>query len=437
MIPPDLFNMQAEQAVISAALRSADTLDLVGLAPMDFVLATHQQIARAIQHGRSRQHPHSVQAIADCLRAQGHLDAVGGMPALLALLSDHWQPSHEVEAAARIVQHLAVRRDLVAAAGTIARLGYDLQGDLEQQIGDATQALTVSTRRLVAGSTAPLSDALPGWFAMITSDETAGVRTLTGLADVDRITGGLWAGDVTVLAAATSVGKTALALTIADAATQDGTPVLWISLEMPRTQLINRLVAMHTGLDAHRLRMRQITPGQLPAISQAMAALDQQPLLVEDTPTRTLAQIRQTCHQQQARYGQLGLVVIDHLGLIQASGRYVGQRVHEMGELSRGCKALAMELHAPLLVLHQFSRAGAADRTPDHVPVLSDLRDSGNVEQDADNVWLLHRPGKTHTTTLYLAKHRNGPLAQIPLWYHATTTRFRNATDRTEVPYAA
>lgn len=414
------YNLDAERAVIASLFLRADTLDLYGLQPADFYILSHEQIYAAALAVRNHL---TLFTIADELRRRDQLDAVGGRDALNDYQTAYWTPSYETEHCVEIVRECATRRQLILAGGRIAALGYDELRELDEQVGEAHTLLTQATSGGLRTSAIQIAESLPDWYAMVTSTDSEGIRYRTGLHDLDRASGGVWVSDLTTLAAATSVGKTALALTVADHISQEAT-VLWFSMEMPREQLINRLVAMHTGLDAHALRMRKIARHEMPMITQAMDELAKQDLTIDATPERTLAQIRTTAQQHRARRGTMGLVVIDHLGLIKSSGRYAGQRVHEIGELSRGLKALAMDIGSPVLALHQFSREGAAERDPDRVPMLSDMRDSGNVEQDSDNVWLLHRPNKGEKTTLYIAKQRNGPLAKIALQYEMRTTRF-------------
>lgn len=416
------YNLDAERAVLGSLFLRSDALDQYALNPQDFYILSHEQVYAAAM--AARQHL-TMFTVADELRKRGQLDAVGGMDRLVELQTNHWTPSYQTEACVEIVRQCSIRRQIVQAGGRIASLGYDETADLDSQIGEAHSLLTRATLNGSKASAIPIAESLPDWYAMVTSTDDTGVRYRTGFHDLDRLAGGVWASDLTTLAAATSVGKTALALAIADYVSQEA-PVLWFSMEMPREQLMNRLVAMHTGLDAHALRMRRIAREDLRSVTNAIDVLSKQDLVIDDTSTRTLAQIRSTSQQMRAKRGSLGLVVVDHLGLIQSSGRYAGQRVHEIGELSRGLKAVAMDINAPVLALHQFSREGAAERDPNRVPVLSDMRDSGNVEQDSDNVWLLHRPNKGDTATIYIAKQRNGPLAKVPLQYEARTTRFVN-----------
>jgi replicative DNA helicase len=424
-------NMDAERAVIAAALRRVEAADLYALEPLDFFVASHQQIYRSILATR-RADTLSVVAVADDLRRRGELDRIGGLAALANLPGDAWTPSYETDACAAIVRRCAIRRAMIAAGGRIVTMGYAEQADLDEQIGEAHTLLTAATTRASAQNGIAIGDALDSWYDMTTNEDEGG-RFATGLPDLDDLTGGVWGSDLVVLAAMTGVGKSALALSIADHLTAQAVPVIWFSMEMPRAQLINRLVSGYTCIDAARLRKRQIKPSELPAISAAMDEYRGRPLVIDDTPGRTLAQIRAVTQQHRARRGPIGLVVVDHMGLMRASTRYAGNRVHEVSELSRGLKELAMELNAPVLALHQFNRAGGGEDDTSKVPLLSWLKDSSSVEQDADSVWLLHRPGVRSTipleqkaATLYVAKQRNGPIGAVALSYDPATTQYRS-----------
>lgn len=415
---------------ISACYKRPECVALYGLQTTDFYLASHQQTYRAIVACHARE-TYSLGAVVDELRRTGDLERMGGVDTLYPILG-MWAPSAEADEAAAIVKACATRRALIAAGSKIASIGYQEAGALEEQIADAHAALTGATSTHHVTTAPVLGEVIDGWFDMVSSDDGGGLRWRTGLPDLDDISGGLWASDLTVLAAATSVGKTALALSLADSLIAIDAPVLWFSMEMPREQLINRLMSIHTGINAGNLRKRKLAPGDLRKIADAMAELRARPLVI-DCKSRTLAQVRTVAAQQRAKLGQMALVVIDHMGLMRASNRYAGQRVHEVGEISRGLKELAMELNAPMLALHQFNRQGASEADPTQIPLLSHLRDSGNVEQDADNVWLLHRPGtrspntaEQTKATLFLAKQRNDRVGSVALYYDPHTTHYRS-----------
>lgn len=424
-------NIDAERAVIAAAFLRADAAALYALEPTDFWLATHQQIYRAILAVKND--GLSLVTIANYLRQRGELDRAGGMDGLLDIQTSAWTPSYETDACAEIVRRCSVRRGMIAAASKIATLGYQEASDLDEQIGEAHMLLTGATTRAMTHRGVAIGDALDSWYDMATSGGDDGARFQTGLPDLDDLTGGMWCSDLTVLAAATSVGKSALALSMANYLTGKNIAVVWFSMEMPREQLINRVVSIHTGIDAARLRRQRIRSDELPKVGKAMETLRDRPLIIDDTPGRTLAQVRAEVARHRALRGTLGLIVVDHMGLMRSSGRYAGQRVHEVSELSRGLKELAMETSAPVLALHQFNRSGSSEDDPAKVPLLSGLKDSSSVEQDADNVWLLHRPGTRSANydeqtraTVYVAKQRNGPVGSVKLFYDPHTTHYKS-----------
>lgn len=433
-------NLEAEQSVIAGAMMRAESIVSLPLTSDAFYFARHAQIWQAIEAAARRTGVVNVVTVSDALRQAGHLDDIGGLEYLLAL--PDWLPSFELDAAAAIVQALATRRALIQAGGAIAAAGYDERTDLDAQLAQAQALLTAVTSRATPDRAQPIRETLDPWMDALTAGDRDGLYTVTGLRDLDAmLCGGLWRSDLVVLAARPGVGKSALALTIAHHVSLAGGIVPWFSLEMPRDQVLTRLVAMHTGIDAGRLRMRAVRREDLPLIANAINELRRAPLILDDMPTRTLAQIRAGCLKARAQYGDLALIVVDYLGLIRATERYAGQRVNEVGEISRGLKALAMELATPVLALHQLSRA--VEGRTSHVPTLSDLRDSGNVEQDADAVLFIYREelyDKDSDTIgvaeVHIGKQRNGPMGVVPLRFDANTTRFTDLTYRTPDGYA-
>lgn len=430
MTTPELpYNPDAECKVIAACFLRPDATEQYGLVAPDFYLARHQQLYRAILAMR-RAEQYSRTALNDELRRTGDLDRIG-LATVDGILAT-WAPSWETDEAAAIVKACAIRRALITAGGQIVTLAYQEAQPIDEQLSQAQTLLTAVSASHTTSNAVELGDALDTWYTMATSDTGDGQRWQTGFPDLDSVTGGVWASELIVLAAATSVGKTALALSIADHIIANDAPVVWFSLEMPREQLINRLVSIHTGINAADLRLRKLRPGDLPRIADAMELLNRRPLVI-DCASRSLAQIRTATQQQRAKRGKIGLVVVDHMGLMNAGGRYAGNRVNEVSELSRGLKELSMSLNAPVLALHQFNRAGSSEDDPTRIPLLSDLKDSSSVEQDADTVWLLHRPGtrssnpaEQRKAVLYIAKQRNGPVSSIALDYHPITTHYRS-----------
>ncbi|MBC8078178.1 MAG: replicative DNA helicase, partial [Chloroflexales bacterium] len=259
--------------------------------------------------------------------------------------------------------------------------------------------------------------------------EVVGVPT--GYKDLDEVTGGLQRSDLIILAARPATGKTSLALCMAYNVALAGNGTVGVfSLEMSREQLVQRILAMHTGVDTQKLRTGNIRDSDLQGVMEAMGQLSSIPLYIEDSAGLSISDVRSKARRLHAEAG-LDLLIVDYLQLMQGRGGRGDNRVQEVSEISRGLKALARELNVPLIALSQLSRAVEGRAT--HVPMLSDLRESGSIEQDADIVMFIYREelydretDKKGIAEIHIAKHRNGPTAVIPLRFDAATTRFQN-----------
>ena len=266
--------------------------------------------------------------------------------------------------------------------------------------------------------------------------EILGVQT--GYRDFDQITGGLQRSDLIILAARPGTGKTSFAMSIAyNVAMYFQHTVAVFSLEMGREQLIQRLIAMETQIDTHRLRLGQVPDNQLKTVFEAMGRLAQAPIYIEDTPGISIMELRSKARRLQAQHG-CDLIIIDYLQLMSGKGKE--NRVQEVGEISRGLKALARELNVPVIALSQLSRA--VEGRQSHVPMLSDLRESGSIEQDADIVMFIYRDelynkesDKKGIAEIHIAKHRNGPVGVVNMRFDPSTTRFSDLTYRTPEGY--
>ena len=266
--------------------------------------------------------------------------------------------------------------------------------------------------------------------------EVMGVQT--GYRDFDQITGGLQRSDLIILAARPGTGKTSFAMSLAyNVAMYYSNTVAVFSLEMGREQLVQRLIAMETQIDTHRLRLGQVPDNQLKIVFDAMGRLAQAPIYIEDTPGISIMELRSKARRLQSQHG-VSLIIIDYLQLM--SGRGKENRVQEVGEISRGLKALARELNVPVIALSQLSRA--VEGRQSHVPMLSDLRESGSIEQDADIVMFIYRDelynkesDKKGIAEIHIAKHRNGPVGVVNMRFDPSTTRFADLTYRAPEGY--
>lgn len=337
-----------------------------------------------------------------------------------------------IERHARLVEDAALLRRLIEAGGKIAALGYDESEDIEATLDKAEAQLFEVSQRRSTQDFVPISQIVNTLFTQIERlqerrGEVAGVAT--GYTDLDELTGGLQPSDLIILAARPSVGKTSLALSLAyNVAFLSRATVGVFSLEMSRDQLVQRILAMHTGIDMQRLRTGNLRADELNLAFEGMGVLSELPIYIEDTPGLSITEVRSKARRLHAEVG-VDLLMIDYLQLM--SGRRSDNRVQEVSEISRGLKALARELNVPVIALSQLSRA--VEGRQSHVPMLSDLRESGSIEQDADIVMFIYREelydkdtDKKGIAEIHLAKHRNGPLGVIPLRFEARTTRFQN-----------
>jgi replicative DNA helicase len=437
--PEPPHNVEAEKATLGSILLNREAI--VAVAPWllaeYFHFDRHAQIYEAMLACYNARIPPDTRTVSEELRRRDRLDAVGGVPYLSDLV-DTVPTSYHVEYYARIVERTAQLRKLIAAGGKIAALGYDEQEDLESTFDRAEQTLFAVRQQRGAGDAVSLEVSANAYYERIKmrqDGQAADWGRPTQFTDLDKMTGGLQNSDLIILAARPSAGKTALALNIAKNAASAGARVGYFSLEMSRDQLFQRLLAIETRVPTNRLRTADLATDELPTVMEALGRLADLPITIEDTPSLTVMELRSRARRMQARTG-LDLLIVDYLQLMQA--RRNDNRVQEVSEISRGLKLLARELNVPVIALSQLSRA--IEGRPGHLPMLSDLRDSGSLEQDADIVLFIHREemhdretDKKGIAELYIAKHRNGPVGVVPLHFDSNATRFTNLSYRSDV----
>ena len=437
-LPPQ--SLEAEQSVLGAILIDRDAVVEVAefLRPEDFYRQAHGRIYRGILDLFEKREPIDIVTVAEVLERDGDLDGVGGRAYLSSLTSQTPTAVHAVQYA-RIVERKSVLRNLIAAAGKIAGIGYEDPAEIQEAIDRAESELfNVSSRRITAGF-ARLSDLLHAAYDRLDylhahRGEILGVRS--GFPDLDSLTTGFQKSDLVIIAARPSVGKTSLALNIAEhAAVKDKRSVGIFSLEMSKEQLVQRLLSSVANIDADRLRSGFLEEMDFTRLAPAMNSLSEAQLYIDDTPNISTMELRTKARRLQAEAG-LDLVVVDYLQLMQASSTTKdANRVQEVSEISRGLKGLARELDIPVIALSQLSRQ--PEMRNEKEPRLSDLRESGAIEQDADLVLFLwrdqERQGESHAQDqeeikLKLAKHRNGPTGEITLEFRKRQTRFVSST---------
>ncbi|MEI7645470.1 MAG: replicative DNA helicase [Chloroflexales bacterium] len=441
-VRPLPYDIAAERATLGALLLDRDAIIVVApiISPDHFYLEKHAHVYAAMLACYQRREPPDLTTVAAELRRQERLDGVGGLTALGDMAAEVPTAVH-VEYYARAVEQTAVRRRLIEAGAQITAIGYDERMEVDEALGQAEATVLAVAARPSGQTFIPIARLADDLFAQITAaqermGELHGLTT--GIPDLDELTGGLQPSDLIIIAARPGVGKSSLAMTVALNAAIDAAATVGIfSLEMSRDQLMQRLVAMRTGISTKRLRTGAMRADELPQVMETLGFLSDRAIFIEDTPALTITDLRNRARRLHARAG-LSLVVVDYLQLVRAA--HAEGRVQEVGEIARGLKLLARELNVPVIALSQLSRA--VESRANHVPMLSDLRESGELEQAADIVMFIYREelytatGQRGAAQLHISKHRNGPLGVIPLAFDATTTRFAPATPARAATYA-
>lgn len=438
-IPPQ--NTDAEASLLGAILIDSDAIVKIAdeIQPADFYDERHQRIYEAAQTLYERHSPIDVLTLTDQLKNTGLLDMVGGA-AYLTELTNYVPTAAHVERYGDIVSQKALRRRLIKASQSIVGLGYDESKNLQELIEQAEANLFEVSHRHVSQDVVSLESILSESFDRLDElhKDKGKIRGVpTGFKDLDNILAGLQKSDLFILAARPSMGKTALALNLAhNVAIKAGVPALIFSLEMSKEQLVDRLLAMESGVDAWALRTGNLNDADFEKIGHAMGSLSEAQIYIDDTPGITVSDLR-TKARREAHQRPLGLIIVDYLQLMSGGGRYGGEgnRVQEISEISRGLKGIARELNVPLLALSQLSRS-VESRSP-QIPQLADLRESGSIEQDADVVAFLYREeyyrpdtDRKNITDVFIKKHRNGPTGAVELYFDREHQRFRSLDKR-------
>ena len=454
-VPPQ--NIEAEQSVIGAMLIDKNAVSLVTekLMPEDFYRQAHQVIYSAIMTLHSKNEPIDMITLINELKKMNRLDDVGGV-AYITLLANVVPTAANAKYHAQIVEEKSTLRQLVEGGTAIASLGYEGADDVPVIIDQAEKMILRISNRKGSKDFAEISEVLSDTInhiqAVLESRQSI-TGVATGFVDLDKLTAGLHPSDFIILAARPSMGKTALALNIAQnvaiRGAREGQPkkrVAFFSLEMSREQLVQRMLCSEADVDAQRLRAGGDNKDKdndnadlWNKLWVAADLLSNAQIFIDDTPGITIMEMRSKARRLQAE-GGLDLVVIDYLQLMQGtSGRNNSDnRQQEVSEISRGLKALARELNVPVLALSQLSRSVEARQVKK--PMLSDLRESGSLEQDADIVMFLYRDdyykgaeeAPTHITELIVAKHRNGPVGRVNLFFKNECTKFISLARRPE-----
>ncbi|HHW19193.1 MAG TPA: replicative DNA helicase [Firmicutes bacterium] len=427
-VPPQ--NIEAEESVIGSMLieKNAMLTALEILSPEDFYKESHRIIFRRIAEMADKMEAVDLVTLSEKLRAEGELDRVGGM-AELARLANFVPTAANVEYYAKIVAEKAVLRRLIAAATEIAASAYSGQGEVDEILDKAEETIFQIAQRRATQSYVPLKDVLVETLEKLEylashRGETVGLPS--GLGDLDRLTSGFQPSDLIILAARPSVGKTSLGLNIArNVAIKTDLPVVIFSLEMSKEQVAQRLLCSEAAINSQKLRTGFLDEDEWRRLSMALGRLGEAKIFIDDTPSLSVMELRTRCRRVKAEHG-LGLVVIDYLQLMRPSRRQEN-RQQEISEISRSLKGLARELDVPVLAMSQLSRA--VEQRQDRRPLLSDLRESGAIEQDADLVMFLYTDAELeqqNSIELIIAKQRNGPTGSFKLFFSREICRFED-----------
>jgi replicative DNA helicase len=430
-IPPQ--NLDAEKSLLGAVLIDEETLADISehVTIKDFYDKRHAVIFGGMMRLYEKHKPVDLLTLTEELKRKNEIEIVGGS-AYLTELTNYVPTAAHAEAYAELVAQKAVRRRLIKASGEISELGYNEDTTTQELLEKAEAELfSVSDQSLkqdLVSIESILTDSFDRMEELHRNKGTLrGVRT--GYRDLDNMTAGLQRSDLIILAARPAMGKTTLVTNLAyNVATIAKQPVLFFSLEMSKEQLVDRMLADASGVDAWNIRTGNLSDDDFSKLSEAMGEMAEAPIFIDDTPGMTVLEIR-TKARRAMHEQPLGLIIVDYLQLMQGSGRSEGNRVQEVSEISRGLKLIARELNVPVVALSQLSRS-VESRSP-QIPQLADLRESGSIEQDADIVMFIYREAyynpeteRENLTDLIIAKHRNGPTGKIELYFHPERLRF-------------
>jgi replicative DNA helicase len=442
-IPPQ--NLEAEQAVLGAILLEAEALitAMEKLKAEDFYSVSHQRIYDAMVTLNDDNEPIDLVTLTARLQDLSQMDEVGGVM-YLAKLANSVPTAANVEYYAQIVEEKSILRRLIRTATQIVSSGYATEDDVGALLNDAeARIMEISSRRAAHGFIS-IRDVLMEVFEKVEFLYTnkGGVSGIpSGFIDLDKMTNGFQPNDLIIVAARPSVGKTAFALNIAqNVAVRSTETVAIFSLEMSAPQLVQRIICAESNVDATRMRTGELKGDDWEKLSMAIGALSEAQIYIDDTPGITVSDIRAKCRRLKKERG-LGMILIDYLQLIQGRGKAGENRQQEVSEISRTLKQIARELEVPVIALSQLSRG--VEQRQDKRPMMSDLRESGSIEQDADIVAFLYRDDyydkeseKKNIIEIIIAKQRNGPVGTVELVFLKNYNKFVNLDRSHDAAYA-
>jgi len=433
-LPPS--NLEAERAVLGACILDREAfVDVTEfLSPDDFYDLNYRDVYNVMLEMARHSRPVDMLTLSAELQDRGLYDKLGGQ-SFIASIIDSTPTAANAEYHARIVRDKAIHRRLISAGNAITRMGYDESKDISELLEDAERLVFEVSRSRNEANFKSIAEVMPTTIAKIQEaferEDTGLTGISSGFDGIDRLTSGLQRGALNIIAARPSMGKTALAMNIArNVAVDSKLPVLVFSLEMGADQLVTRLLGAEARMNLQELLNGTFAKNDWRTLQDAVSKLIEAPLYIDDSSILSTIEMKARARRFKAKHGELGLIVVDYLQLMSAS-RTMDSKQNEVAEISRGLKAIARELEVPVIALSQLSRA--VESRNEKTPQLSDLRDSGAIEQDADLVALLYRASyyakdqeasNDSSASLDIAKNRNGPTDKVPLIFLRAYTRF-------------
>lgn len=445
-IPPH--SQQAEKASLGALLLDKDAIVKIAdfLMPEDFYFGQHGIIYQAMLDLYAKRMPSDLKILASYLEDHGQLDQAGGATYLAELTIDVPTSSHILQYAL-IVKHKSTLRKVIAAGDKIMGMGYDETSDIEEILEESEKSLFSVSQTFVKDRFVHIKEVLSSTYEKISDlhdpdlkEKFLGVPT--GFKSLDNILSGLHPSDLVIIAARPSMGKTAFAMNIAQNIAKRNKSVGVISLEMSKEQLVERMFCALLGVDSWKMRTGKLSEEDFARIGPVMDDLNQTKIFIDDSPVSSIVELRTKARRLKAEHG-LDALIIDYLQMMSITKATYGQtnRVQEISEITRALKNLSRELHIPLIALSQLSRA--VETRPSKVPQLSDLRESGSIEQDADVVLMLYREDyyeedcdRKGITDIFIRKHRNGPTGHVELMFEREKMRFYDIEKQRKQSYA-
>lgn len=437
-LPPQ--NLEAEQSVLGCLMLDKDAIIKVAdlIIPEDFYDARHKHVYTVMLELFEKTISIDVLTVSNALEEKGLMERAGGPGYITSLVNAVPTAAHVVHYAG-IVRKKGTLRRLIDGATEITRLAYKEEGEVEDILDSAEQRLYSVSQKHLKQNFVPINTILHETFERIDElhrDGGAIRGVATGFLDLDKLLSGLQKSNLIILAARPSMGKTSLALDIIrHVGVETKKPVAIFSLEMSRDELVDRLLSAQSGVNLFKIRTGHLTDDDFTLLGEAMGALSEAPIYIDDAAGANIMEVRTKARRLQTEHG-ISLLVIDYLQLMQGKNSNSDNRVQEVSEISRNLKILARELNVPVLALSQLSRG--VENRPDKVPQLSDLRESGSIEQDADVVMFIYREDmykgrdsrRPNIAEIHIRKHRNGPVGQTDLYFDAEKASFKNL-DRT------